>query len=71
MVAKNCFISISKNSPLYCVPVEKKGGKWFVEYFIGSKKYQAFLLPDIELEAYKGMVIRISLFNSKYDIKIL
>ena len=70
MVAKNCFVAVSKNSPLYCIPLEK-GSKWWIKYFIGSKTYKAFLLPNIDLEPYKGMVIRISLYNSKYQIQIL
>ena len=71
MVAKNCFVAVSKNSPLYCMPLELKGSKWWIKYYIGSKSYEAFLLPNIDLESYKGMIIRISLLNSKYDIKIL
>ena len=68
---KNCFISVSRHSPLYCMPLLKKGDKWWIKYFIGSEEYEAFLLPDIDLTAYKGLIIRIGLLNSKYDIKIL
>ena len=68
---KNCFISVSKNSPLYCIPLELKGSKWWIKYYIGSKEYEAFLLPDIDLSGYENCMIRISLLNSKYDIKIL
>ena len=71
MVAKNCFISISKNEPLFCMPICKKGSKWWIKYFIGSNEYEAFLLPNLDLEAYEGLIIRISLLNSKYQIKIL
>lgn len=71
MVAKNCFVAVSKNSPLYCMPLGLKGSKWWIKYYIGSKEYEAFLLPDIDLSAYRGRVIRISLLNSKYYIKIL
>ena len=71
MVAKNCFVAVSKNSPLYCIPLELKGSKWWIQYFIGSKSYKAFLLPNIDLEGYEGMVIRISILNSKYQIQIL
>ncbi len=68
---KNCYISVSRHNPLYCMPLLKRGSKWWVKYFIGSQEYEAFLLPDIDLSAYKGRVIRINLLNSKYDIKIL
>lgn len=68
---KNCFISVSENSPLYCMPLLKKGSKWWIKYFIGSSEYEAFLLPDLDLSGYKDCMIRISLLNSKYDIKIL
>ena len=71
MTTKNCYIGISKNEPLYCIPLYKNGSKWFVEYFIGSKSYKAFLLPNIDLEGFKGRVIRISILNSKYQIQIL
>ena len=53
------------------MPLFKKGSKWWIKYYIGSKEYEAFLLPDIDLLGYKNCMIRISLLNSKYDIKIL
>lgn len=68
---KNCYISISRHSPLYCMPLLKKGSKWWIKYYIGSKEYEAFLLLNIDLSGYKGKIIRIDLLNSKYDIKIL
>lgn len=71
MVSKNCYISVSRHSPLYCMPLLKKGSKWLVKYYINNNEYEAYLLPDIDLTAYKGLIIRIALLNSKYDIKIL
>ena len=53
------------------MPLLKKGSKWWIKYYIGSKEYEAFLLLNIDLSGYKGKIIRIDLLNSKYDIKIL
>lgn len=71
MVVKNCFIGISKNSPLYCVPLELKGSKWYIKYFVGSESYEAFLMPNIDLSYYVGRPIRIAILNGKYSIQIL